>query len=403
MHAETMVARIVAPCLECLHKKQAASLQQAVIGAIDGGVVSLTAIACGIKRPTALRYRVKSVDRLIGNIKVHAQRTEIYSALATSWLEQLREVLLVVDWSDLTWDQGMHFLRASVVVEGRTVTLYEEVHPQKYYGHPRVHERFLATLARILPAGCKPIVITDAGFHAAWFKQVAARGWAFVGRIRGRDMAQIEGNDQWLSPKELFTQASSVPRNLGHGMFVRSNPIRVRYVLFKGESKGRHSKNMYGKRRACRSSKEAARAAKEPWLLAVSPKLDGRSAQRVVEMYARRMQIEESFRDTKNLRVGQGLETTRSRGVTRLEMLLLIAHLAAFAARLLGEHAKLLQLERRFMSTGRTNRPEISVLTLARRLLASIDSFLARKLRAIMRRYVASPLTEQAKRACSNY
>lgn len=80
------------------------------------------------------------------------------------------------------------------------------------------------------------------------------------------------------------------------------------------------------------------------------------------------MGIEESFRDTKNLRWGLGLGVSRSRSRARLETLLLIAHLASLAQRLIGECAKQHQHELQFMATRRTDRAEISVLTLARRM-----------------------------------
>lgn len=97
--------------------------------------------------------------------------------MAAQWLEGLQQLLVVVDWSDATQDQRWHLLRASAVVEGRSITLYEEIHPQARYGHPSVHRAFMQKRALIVPAGCKPIVMTDAGFHAPWFKLVVAHGW----------------------------------------------------------------------------------------------------------------------------------------------------------------------------------------------------------------------------------
>jgi hypothetical protein len=106
-------------------------------------------------------------------------------------------------------------------------------------------------------------------------------------------------------------------------------------------------------------------------LLAASRQLDHLTANGIVRFYAQRMRIEQSFRDTKNLRFGQGLHTTRSR--ERLQMLLLIGHLAAFVQRLIGQAAKARQLQFNFMATHRTTRPEISTLTLARRTLLSVS------------------------------
>ena len=101
--------------------------------------------------------------------------------------------------------------------------------------------------------------------------------------------------------------------------------------------------------------------------------------------------------DAKNLRFGLGLEATRSRSAQRLEMLLLIAHLASFVQRLIGEDAKRRQLELNFVSTRRAQRAEVSVLTLGRRILDAPANWLHRlkPWRAI------TPLTAQAASACA--
>jgi Transposase DDE domain len=368
MHAHSIVARVVGPCLNRLHAKRAAACQRAVVAVVLGAALSLSAIAFGVRSPARYRHRVKSVDRLLGNAALHAVRVQLYGALAQRWLSGVRQVLLVIDWSDLTPDQRWHWLRASVAVEGRSFTLYEEVHPQCRLGNCRVHRQFLAQVAELLPRGCEPIVMTDAGFRATWFKAVSARGWAFVGRIRNRDLVRRD-SAPWMQAKALYRQATQRPRDLGVHTYTRTNPIPVRLVVAKRPHRGRHQLNIYGRRRLGRTQK-CARAAREPWLLATSG-LDHLTAASIVALYAQRMRIEQSIRDTKNLRWGQGLHTTRSRTRERLQMLLLIGHLAAFVQRLIGEEAKAHQLELNFMATCRRTRPEISVLTLARRILLS--------------------------------
>lgn len=76
-------------------------------------------------------------------------------------------------------------LRASIAVDGRAVTLYEQTFEYGDYNSPRTHQRFLDTLQGILPDGCHPIVVTDAGFKNTWFRQVAQKGWFWLGRLRG--------------------------------------------------------------------------------------------------------------------------------------------------------------------------------------------------------------------------
>jgi Transposase DDE domain len=396
MHAGDIVTRVLGPCLNGVHAKRAAACQRAVLAVVLGAALSLSAIALGIRSATGYRHRIKSVDRLLGNAALHAARSSLYAALAARWLCGVRQLLLVIDWSDLTPDQSWHWLRASVAVEGRSVTLYEEVHPQRRLGNPKVHRQFLARVAGLLPAGCAPIVMTDAGFHAPWFKAVSARGWAFVGRIRGRDTVQHE-TGPWIRGTALYTHATAQARNLGQHTYVRSNPIEVRLVLVKLPARGRHRLNIYGRRRLGRSSRKCARAAHEPWLLAASMRLDHLSAAAIVQLYAQRMRIEQSFRDTKNLRYGQGLRIARSRTRERLQMLLLIGHLAAFVQRLIGEAAKAHQLQLNFMATRRKTRPEISVMTLARRILLAPSDWLDR----LTPWAAIPPLRSQAINACA--
>ena len=143
----------------------------------------------------------------------------------------------------------------------------------------------------------------------------------------------------------------------------------MRVVLARRAKKDRHRLNMYGSKRSGRSSARNSRSAREPWLLVSSPALQYLSPDAIINLYAQRMRIEQSFRDTKNARVGLGLENARSRSGARFEMLLLIAHLASFVQRLIGERARAQQLELQFMATRRKDRKEISVLTLGRRIL----------------------------------
>jgi ribosomal protein L34 len=385
--------------MEGLHSKRASALLRATAGLLRGGITSLSAIALNLDGATRLKHRLKSVDRLLGNTALNLERHELYRYVALSWLKGLSQILIVVDWSDLTKDQRLQLLRASVVVEGRSLTLYEEVHSQKKLGNSAVHRLFLRRLATILPPGCKPIVMTDAGFHANWFKMVEAMGWEFIGRIRGRNRVRFGPEGSWVEARALYARARAQVRDLGLGYYVRSNPVEVRTVLSRRPKKGRHHLNIYGVKRAGGSSTKNARGAREPWLLASSLGLRHLSAQAIVGLYAQRMGIEQSFRDTKNLQRGFGLEAARSRSGQRMEILLLLTHLASFVQRLIGESARQHQLELQFMAQRRSHRPEISVLTLGRRILDASPSYLDELFpwRAIR------PLTKQAARPCATF
>jgi hypothetical protein len=366
--------RIVACLLECctpfMHARRVGALGDIVCSAVCGHWLSLSALACGSTRATALRHRIKCVDRLLGNAHLQSERLGVYRALAHRWLSDLPQVLLVVDWSSLSGDMQWHWLRASVVVEGRSVTLYEEVHARRNLANRGVHRRFVERLAQLLPPSDRPpIVITDAGFRTPWFQLLAERHWHWIGRIRNRDFVRNAEAD-WFAAKLLYARARRQAQDLGLYQAVRNNPLDARLVLIGASAKGRKCRYRSGKEIRNSQTKKIATRHREPWLLSSSPALSHLSAQAIASLYAQRMRIEQQFRDTKNCALGMGLRHARSTGVMRLQALLLIAHVAALAKRLIGEAAKAHNLQLQLMSTNRKDRPEISVMTLATRLIA---------------------------------
>ena len=368
MHARKIVNELLVGCLSCLHGKRAELIRVAVWGALNGGRLSLSQLARSLSPEDAMRHRIKRIDRLLGNAAIYGARLFIYQAVAAHWLAGIRQLLIVVDWSDVTPDQKWHLLRASIAVDGRSVTLYEEIHPQRKYGDRGVHRRFLAKLAKLLPEGCMPIIMTDAGFHSTWFDLVTQRRWQWIGRIRGKDMVCTVG-EAWRRCTEVYAEASAQVKVFADAQYVRSHPTPCRLVLIKRQAKGRCRRNRQGKNSRANSSLKAARSGREPWLLASSPGLGHLEPEAIVSLYAQRMKIEQSFRDLKNERGGLGLSASRSRSGKRLEILLLIGHLASWLLRLIGECAEQCQMQLQFQSLPRLKHKEISVMTLARRVI----------------------------------
>ena len=79
-------------------------------------------------------------------------------------------------------------------------------------------------------------------------------------------------------------------------------------------------------------------SALDPWLLATSMS-DGDAAS-IVALYARRMQIEETFRDAKNHRFGWSLGDVRLSTPQRTAVLLTLAALAILVVTLIGMAAE---------------------------------------------------------------
>ena len=372
MHTPTIVAQVMQCCLPLMHAARWCALRDVVVSSVNGHALGLVALAVGTPRTISVRHRVKCVDRLLGNRHLESHRYDLYAALARQWLTGLPQLLIVVDWSSLTADMQWHWLRASVVCDGRSITLYEEVHPRKHLGSLAVHTRFIKRLAQLLPQSAHPpIVMTDAGFRNPWFRLIAAQGWQWVGRVRNRDFVRKNEAEAWLPAKLLYGQARATASDFGAYETVRNHPLRCRLVLIKHAPKGRKHRYASGKVKNNSTARKIASRYREPWLLSCSPSLGHLSAKAVVRLYAQRMRIEEEFRDTKNVVLGAGLALSRSQGQQRLQALLLIGHIAQMAKRLISEAAKHAQLHLQLMSTCRRDRAELSVMMLAKRVIES--------------------------------
>ena len=155
MHVQKIVAQILKPCLQGLHAKRIGAMQRTVGALLTGGILSLSALALSLKTSARYKHRLKSVDRLLGNKALHSSRVGLYAELARRWLSGIKQVLVVVDWSDLTADQRWHLLRASVVVEGRSLRIVERTGGRDVRNRDgdvieQVHgfERFIASARR---------------------------------------------------------------------------------------------------------------------------------------------------------------------------------------------------------------------------------------------------------------
>jgi len=104
-------------------------------------------------------------------------------------------------------------------------------------------------------------------------------------------------------------------------------------------------------------------SSKEPWLLATNIPAESLTSKKLVNLYAKRMQIEESFRDIKSPQYGLGLRHSRTRCPKRFDVLLLIAMLAEWLLRLIGIIAYKHNWQRAFQANTIRNRPVLSLNT----------------------------------------
>ncbi len=129
-------------------------------------------------------------------------------------------------------------------------------------------------------------------------------------------------------------------RLLGYKRLTKSNPISCQILLYKSRSKGR--KNQRSTRTHCHhpSPKIYSASAKEPWVLATNLPVEIRTPKQLVNIYSKRMQIEETFRDLKSPAYGLGLRHSRTSSSERFDIMLLIALMLQLTCWLAGVHAQ---------------------------------------------------------------
>ncbi len=218
--------------------------------------------------------------------------------------------------------------------------LYEKAFPLSEQCSKKAHDQFLADLASILPSNTTPLIVSDAGFKVPWYKSVEKLGWYWLSRVRGKVQYADLGAENWKPISNLHDMSSSHSKTLGYKRLTKSNPISCQILLYKSRSKGR--KNQRSTRTHCHhpSPKIYSASAKEPWVLATNLPVEIRTPKQLVNIYSKRMQIEETFRDLKSPAYGLGLRHSRTSSSERFDIMLLIALMLQLTCWLAGVHAQ---------------------------------------------------------------
>ena len=354
MNVKTMLAdflSFVTP--KCMHKARFLAVGAAVQSLMQNGQCTVTAIGRGFDSGTSEKHGIKRADRLLKNEALQAEAPLIYGEM-TRLLRQGKQPLILVDWSNADTEKRHHILRASLALEGRSLTLHQVVVPMDEYTCPHVHKAFLHRLKQVLPADFKPVIITDAGFKVPWFKQIRKLGWHYIARVRGNQTLQMPGQEAFVTVAKVYKKARATPQLLGEVRLTKAQQYRTQAVLVGTGWKLRKS--------------DKHKQYKEPWLLVSSLPNCFDYATKIAKCYGKRMQIEESFRDQKSQTYGLGSEAHRTYKRKRLEVLLLLAALANWLHYMIGLAAELAGKHLQFQANSIKHRRVLSFNYLGMRL-----------------------------------
>lgn len=300
--------------------------------------VSVTYLGRGLKDEsnTHIKHDIKRADRLIGNHHLHNDRLYFYEHMTSLLVGNKKHPLVIVDWSPINGNEIFQVIRASIPMGGRALTLYEKVYKESELNTKKAHDEFLDALESCLPFDTQPIILSDAIFKTPWFESIERKGWFWVGRVRGNVLLSLD-KKSWSSCKLWFENASSRAKKIDTVYYSKSSEFKCKGVLYKGKNGHRIKRKKRGGKSQCTTDKYQQQKATEPWLLIFNlPSRVSVKANKVVNIYRQRMQIEESFRDTKNGKLGVSLEYANSKSVERYDNLLLIAAVMLFALWSLG-------------------------------------------------------------------
>ena len=304
-----------------LHAKRVEALADATLGVMASASLAVATIGQALAQARGLvtKHAVKQVDRLMSNAGI-----DVWDSFARWVPHQVgtqREVLVAMDWTDFDHDGQSTLVLSLVTGHGRAAPLIwltvwkEEIATRRN----DYEDACLCRLAETMPAGCKVTILADRGFGDQ-------KLFAFLGEIGFGYVIRFRGNIK-------VTDADGISRSAAEwiGKGGRARKLRDARLTAKGQLVGAV---------VCVHAKEM----KEPWCLAASD--PDASAMQLVNHYARRWTIEPQFRDTKDLRFGMGLSTTRVGEPMRRDRILLVSAFAVALLTLLGAVGESLGMDR---------------------------------------------------------
>lgn len=374
MHVQTILPQLLKGTI---HKARIKSLINLVEGIICHKKLKLSELGRNLHLSNE-RSGIRIVDRALGNLYYQRKTIEIYSCISKTVIGEDKFPTILVDWSVIpnslrcTKQEEFHVLRASYVATGRSITLYEEIHPRSKYGNKEVQTYFLKNLFSILPSDCKACIITDAGFKIPWFKAVLELGWDFIGRVRGE--VHFDDGTGFKPIMNLFHQASSKAKFLGQFTLAKYNAFETNFYLYTHKIKGRKKLNRNGTFAHNKESLTHSKGYREPWVIVSSYK--SKQPEKIIKKYQSRMTIEEALRDTKSTLYGFGFNLNQTIKPERYIVWLLLAALASLIAWIVGYFAEKNKLHFRFQANTYRHKRVLSFVFLGCRIIKKKIYFL---------------------------
>jgi len=306
-----------------MHAKRILSVSNAALGTVQAASLAVNAIGHALAQAqnSNPKHAIKQVDRLLSNRGIDVWNW--FRHWVPFVVGARRQVVVAIDWTEFDKDDHATIAIHLLTRHGRaTPLMWMTVTKSEMAGKRNAYEdRVLARLRIFLPEGVATTVLGDRGFgDVDLYCLHEELGFDHVIRFRGNIMVTDAKGE--ARPASEWLHASGRARIL-HNVTVTNKKIPVPAVVCVW-----------------------AKGMKEPWFLACGAASSGKTASEVVKLYGRRFTIEESFRDSKNIRFGMGLSATRISLPARRDRVLLLSAIAITLLTLLGAAGENLGMDR---------------------------------------------------------
>jgi hypothetical protein len=305
-----------------LHVKQIKSLTHGVIGALYADRAGVAAIgrAAARERDVEDKHAVKQFDRYLSNDKLDP--TRVMRKIVQKVVGSRKEIVVAIDWTEYAPDQQATIVVSLITEHGRAFPLvWQTVDTRKLKSRrSRLERGVLWMLYGALAPDVRVTVLADRGFGDTGLYLVFDEKLHFDFVVRFKGSVVVENEAGEIRPAIDWVPPNGQARRLPNARLTRKRrPIAAVVVV----------------RRS---------GMKEAWCLATSRSDD---AATIAALYARRFDIEHSFRDQKDRRFGFGLYDASIGKPRRRDRMLLVLVIAALIVTLLGAAGERLSLDRK--------------------------------------------------------
>ncbi len=327
---------------DALTKKQRTTLSEVVAAAIECRSLSISEMAKSMPGDVAPKHQEKKIHRFIRNdlLDLEAASRALIARLAQ---REKGTLCIVVDWSDFG---DFNVLQFSVPIQSRAVPIYWKVIDDKKTRGVITEDEGFKKLCELMPEGVTPILLADRGFDSVerlrFLEQLSPL--KLVVRVASNVGVRRAGEDKFV-PCGKLPHKRGATHDFGIVDFCASDPMPIRLVY------------------------KFDRMMDEPWILVTNLTC---SKGLVVSLYGRRFEVEEFFRDLKEVRFGLQMRGHKLQAAERVLRLLLVAAVAYLIMVLAGCHAEATGRHRSLQSNTRKTR-ELALWRVGRWILRRLD------------------------------